>query len=368
MMDNRKSFLSRITSLLIFGVLFVYVLVEAKQILSPIMLALLFSYFIFPLVVFLETKLKFPRVLAILTSFLLFGIILFTVGNLVVAQIKNFTTDLPALKEQANSNIIAFQNFITDKFGVSIDEQNLWLREKVAGLFETGNKTATNIFLRATWAIEALILIPIFSFFMLTYRERGKNFILMLVKSRNGELTEKLLQQISKVTMKYVGGVISVMFILAISHSVALSIIGVKYAVILALLAASLSIIPYFGTMISLLIPLLFAAVTQDNPYVLLFIILYFWAIIIIDHNILTPTIVGGNVSLNPFITILGIIIAGTVWQISGMIVIVPALAVVKIICDNVEKLKPWGYVLGTDPHKLPVNTLKKIFKQKKKK
>lgn len=366
LMDNRKSFLARITSLLLFGVLFVYVLVEAKQILYPIVLAMLFSYLIFPLVNFFETKLRFPRVLAILTSFLLFGAVLFTVGNLVVAQIKNFTTDMPALKEQANNNIAAFQYFITDRFGVSIDEQNLWFRKKVVSLFESGNKTASNIFLKATWAIEALVLIPIFSFFMLSYRERGRNFILKLVKSRDGELTENLLQQISKVTMKYVGGVISVMFILAISHSVALSIIGVKYAVILALLAASLSIIPYFGTMISLLIPLLFAAVTQDNPYVLLFIILYFWAIIIIDHNILTPTIVGGNVSLNPFITILGIIIAGTIWQIAGMIVIVPALAVVKIICDNVEKLKPWGYVLGTDPQKLPIDKLKKLLGSKK--
>lgn len=188
----------------------------------------------------------------------------------------------------------------------------------------------------------------------------------MLVKSRNGKLTEKLLQQISKVTIKYVSGVITVVAILAISHSIALSIIGVKYAIILALLAASLSIIPYFGTMVSLLVPLLFAAITQDNPYVLLFIVLYFWAIIIIDHNILTPTIVGGNVSLNPFITILGIIIAGTIWQIAGMIVIVPTLAVVKIICDNVEKLKPWGYLLGSDPYKLPFNELKKRLALKK--
>jgi len=365
-MDNKKSFLSRITFLLILGVLFVYVLIEAKQILYPIMLALLFSYFIFPLVNFFETKLRFPRVLAILTGFLLFAVVLFTVGNIVVGQIKNFTTDMPALKEQANSNISTFQYFITDSFGVGIDEQNLWLREKVEGLFESGNKTLSNIFLKATWLIEALVLIPIFSFFMLSYRERGKNFILMLVKSRNGKLTEKLLKQISKVTIKYVSGVMTVMAILAISHSVALSIIGVKYAIVLALFAASLSIIPYFGTMISLLIPLLFAAVTQDNPYVLLFIILYFWAIIIIDHNILTPTIVGGNVSLNPFITILGIIIAGTIWQIAGMIVIVPTLAVVKIICDNVEKLKPWGYLLGTDPHKLPIDRIKKLFGFKK--
>ena len=107
-MDNRKSFLARLTTLMLFGVLLVYVLIVAKQILYPIALSVLFSYFIYPLVHFFEKKLKFPRVLAILTSFLLFAIILFTVGNLVVVQIKNFSADLPALKEQANSNIAAF--------------------------------------------------------------------------------------------------------------------------------------------------------------------------------------------------------------------------------------------------------------------
>lgn len=366
LIDNKKSFLARLTSLLIFGVLFVYVLVVAKQILYPIVLAMLFSYFIYPLVNFFKLKLKFPGALAILTSFLLFAVVLFTVGNLVVAQIKSFTADMPALKEQANSNVAAFQYFITDRFGVSIDEQNLWFRTKVVGFFESSNKTI-NIFLKATWLLEVIILIPIFSFFMLSYHERGKNFILMLVKSRNGELTEKLLLQISKVTTKYVSGIMMVVAILAISHSIALSIIGVKYAIILALLAASLSIIPYFGTMISMLVPLLFAAVTQGDPYVLLFIILYFWAIIIIDHNLLTPTIVGGNVSLNPFITILGIIIAGTIWQVAGMVVVVPTLAVVKIICDNVEKLKPWGYLLGADPRTLPFDKLKQLVRFKKK-
>ncbi len=365
-MDTRKSFLARLTTLLFFGVLLVYVLIVAKQILYPIILAILFSYFIFPLVDFLATRLKFPRILAILVSFLLFAIVLFTVGNLVVVQIKTFMVDIPALKEQAISNIASFQYFITDKSGVGVDEQNLWFREKVQSLFES-SKTVSNVFLKATWIVEVLILIPIFSFFMLSYHERGKNFILMLVKSRNGELTEKLLQQVSKVTIKYVSGVITVVAILAISHAVAFSIIGVKYAIVIAILTASISIIPYFGTMVSVFLPLLFASATQDNPYVLLFIILYFWAIIIIDHNILTPTIVGGNVSLNPFITILGIIIAGTIWQIAGMIVIVPTLAVVKIICDNVEKLKPWGYLLGVDTHTMKFNKFKHLIKLKKK-
>lgn len=365
-MEQKKSLLTRFTTLLLFSILLVYTLIVAKQILYPIVLALLFSYFIFPLVNLLETRLKFPRILAILLSFFVFAAILFSVAHLVVAQIKNFSENLPALKAQATENLAAFQYFITDKFGLSQKEQNLWLQEKVSYLFESGNETLTHIFLKASLTVEALVFIPIFSFFMLIYRERAKNFIMMLVESQNGELTENLLQQISKVTIKYVSGIMTVVAILAVSHAIALNIIGVKYAFVLALLTASLSIIPYFGTAVSMLVPISFAAITQDNPYVLLFIGLYFWIIIIIDHNILTPTIVGGNVSLNPFITILGIIIAGTVWQIPGMIVIVPVLAVIKIVCDNVEKLKPWGYLLGSKPHTLFFDKLKGLIEKRK--
>ena len=331
-------------------------------------MALFFSYFIFPLVNFLELKARFPRFLAILSSFLLFGIILYGVGNLLVSQIKHFTSDMPNLKQQINQNIAAFQSFIDNKYIISPKEQNSWLREKIIELVENSNLTLSKIVITATGTIEALVFIPVFSFFMLNYRERGKNFILMLVKRHHGKLTEDLLQQISKVTIKYLSGLATVMGILAVSHSIAFSIIGIKYAVVIAVITASISIIPYFGTLVSAIIPLFFAAISQANPYVLLALIIYFWIIVFIDHNILTPTIVGGNVALNPLITIIGLIVAGNIWQIPGMIVIVPILAVIKIICDNVEKLKPWGYLLGEEKHDLLLDRIKRVLQNKKQK
>jgi len=363
-MDIRKSFLSKITILLLFLILFVHVLTAAKQILYPIVLAILFSYFIFPLVNFLEKKLRFPKALSALTGILLSGVFIYGVGSIIAAQIKVFTSDFPLLKEQAIANIEGIHNFISNKFGFAVDEQKDWVRKKIAYFFESSDKTLKNILEHAAGTLEAIILIPIFSFFMLSYRERGKKFIFKLAKERNGELTEKLLNQISKVTVKYVTGVLIVVFILAISHSIALSIIGVKYAIILGIMAALVSVIPYFGTFVSGGIPLIISAVTMSNPYTLLFIVIYFWVIIIIDHNILTPMIVGGNVSLNPFITILGIISASTIWAVPGMIVVVPTLAVFKIICDNVERLKPWGYLLGDDEHGLSFKRIKKKFKK----
>ena len=361
-MEQRKSLLQKLTFFLIFAVISVYILIIAKQLLYTLVLAILFSYFIFPLVNLFESKLRFPRLLAILLSLILFGGFMYGVGSLVAVQIKVFVADFPQLKVQALDNLDALQTYINKSFGVTIVEQETWAKEKVREFFTSGGETLLNVFHGAAGALEVMIFVPIFSFFMLSYRDRAENFVYKLAKKRNGNLTKKLLTQISKVTIKYVTGVLSIVAIMAVSHSMALSIIGVKYAIILGVMAALLSVIPYFGTLVGGIIPLAISAVTVGDPTILLMIILYFWAMIFLDHNILTPTIVGGQVSLNPFITILGIIVAGRIWGVPGMVVIVPVLAVIKIICDNVERLKPWGYILGADEHGEPFDKIKQLY------
>ena len=363
---NSKSFLIQITAFLIFAALFVYILIVAKQILYPIVLAVLFSYLLYPLANFLEKKARFPRALSILVTLLVFLALIFGLGNLLVAQIRVFAADFPILKEQAIANLENLQAFIEKRFGVAVDEQELWLRDRISIFFESSGELIKSMLHVATGTLEAVILIPIFSFFMLLYRDRAKTFLFKLVEKEDGKLTHKVLDQISKVTIRYVGGVLSVVFILAISHSIALSIIGVKYAIVLGIMAASISIIPYLGTPLSAVIPLTFSIIAHDSIYMPIFIILYFWAAMFVDHNFLTPTIVGGNVSLNPLITILSIIIAATIWGIPGMIVIVPVIAVIKIICDNIPELEPYGYILGIDQHGFSMKKIRKLFTKKK--
>ena len=96
-------------------------------------------------------------------------------------------------------------------------------------------------------------------------------------------------------------------------------------------------------------VPLTFSLILTNNPYEPMWIVIYYIIIIAIENNILTPTITGGSVHLNPLVTILGLILAATIWGIPGMILIIPTLGVIKIICDNIEGLEPYGYILGID-------------------
>jgi len=355
-MDAYLSKILKMTITLLFFVLFFYVAIIAKQFFYPIALAMLLSYLIFPITSFFENKLKFKRIFAILVSILVGLFIMFLIGNLVLIQIKVFIKDFPEIKQQAIDNLNFVQGVIEKNLGYSIADQQDMFNTQVTDFLDSSNKFFSNILKTATGTLTKLIFIPIFTFFMLFYRDRVKNFVLQIASRSDGDtrLTEGLLEQISKVTIKYMSGVLTVVAILAITHSVALSIIGVKYAIFLGIMAASISVIPYFGTIASSVIPLTFSLILTKNPYEPMWIMIYFIFINAIENNLLTPMITGGNVSLNPLITILSLIVGAMVWGIPGMLVAIPIIGVIKIVCDNINGLEPYGYILGVEknPHK----------------
>lgn len=358
--------LVRLTIILFFTILVIYSLIEAKHILYPIALSVLFSYLLYPIASFLEYKARFPRIIAVILSVLFLLAVITGAVNLLINQIQKFAQD-EILKQQAIENFAEIQLFIESKFRVATDQQNSWISEKVKDFFENGGHIQY-IVKKAAGTIEALLFIPIFTIFMLFFRERAERFVHKLAERRHAELAENLIKQISQVTIKYVGGVTTVVLILAIVHSTALSVIGIKYAVIFGIITACFSFIPYFGTLVSGIVPITFALLAQDDPYLALAVVIYYIIISLIDHNILTPGIVGGKVHLNPFITILSIIIGATIWGVPGMIIVVPFMAVIKIICDNIDSLKPFGYILGVEKHGLSIKKIAGFFLKKREK
>ncbi len=362
--------LERVTYILLFTILLIYALREAKHFLYPIALAVLFSYLLYPLVNFFEKPLRIPRAIAILLAISISFIVLYFAASFYGAQIKNMISDFPTIKKQAVANLKSFQYLIENKLHISVEEQERWLQQQITKGLESAGDILKVVSAKAIGTIEALLLIPIFIFFMLFYRERWRNFILMIADrpGSNSKLTDDLLNQISKVTTRYIVGVIIDVTILAISHTTFLTLIGLKYSIAIGVMTAMFSFIPYFGTLISGIVPLTFSLILSSNPYMPLFILLYFWFITFVDHNILLPTIVGGNVHLNPLITILSVIAAAIVWGIPGMIIIIPTIGVIKIVCDNVEGLEPYGYVLGVDTHPKALKKLKNIFAKIKEK
>lgn len=139
------------------------------------------------------------------------------------------------------------------------------------------------------------------------------------------------------------------MGIVAAANSIGLLILGIQYAVFFGVLAAVLNVIPYIGMFTATLLTVLVTMSTTTHTSVLIWIIVIMYGIHMIDVNIMMPKIVGSKVRINALISLLGVVVGGTLTGLSGLFLSVPAVALTKIICDQIEDLKPWGMLLGDD-------------------
>jgi predicted PurR-regulated permease PerM len=135
------------------------------------------------------------------------------------------------------------------------------------------------------------------------------------------------------------------------------------------LIAGLWSFIPYFGTIIGYSFPFFFSLLTTDTPQIALKILITYLIVHLIENYILTPNIVGNAVKINAFMIILGMIAAGMVWGFPGMFVIVPFLAMVKVISEHVPTLHAYVYLLGTTGvrrHALTGENIRRLVQRRK--
>jgi predicted PurR-regulated permease PerM len=360
-MNERTQKIVRLTFILFFIILALYGVIEARSFLYPIALAVLFASLLYPVANFFETKLRFPRILANLVSIILGLAVIGGVVLLMFLQIKGMMSDLPSLKQHALEKAEAIQAFITNRFGVEASQQQVWLRDFISNLFDTGSQFLQNIFRTTTSTAANIILMPVYIFFMLLYRDKLKVFLIRTASEDRKENRRKLVDAVSHVAEKYMGGVSIVVAILMVVNSTVFYFIGLEYALFLGMVAAMCNFIPYFGTILGFSIPMLFSLLTEHSPEHILGIAIAFVVVQFTENNILTPSIVGSNVRLNPFVIILSLIIGAMVWGLPGMLVVIPVIAVLKIYFDQSDSLRPFGYLIGAEGASKHTLSIKKI-------
>ncbi len=359
-MSQKYPFIVRYTFILASLFLTIYGIIIAKDLLYPMAFGMLLSYLFLPLANFLE-KHRFPRILANLITILVAVALLFFTFFFIYKLFASLMEDFPALRSKALSNIDALVGSIESKFGITDDKFEIALKETVSGIFDLSRQSFNTVLSATTNTLFAIGILPVYIFLFLYYRTKFAIFILKLVPKDKKFLTVKILKDISHIASSYMWGVSTVVFILCFVNSFGLYIIGMKYALVLGVISALCNFIPYFGTLIGAAVAFLFALLTGDNPLLAFRIIGLFAVIQFLENNILTPNIVGYNVKINPFFIIISLIVAGTVWGIAGMLVIIPVLAMLKIVITNIDSLQPFAFLLdnrGTKKHSL---TFKKI-------
>lgn len=356
------------TTLFILGSYFLFDgLAVAKGFLIPVSIAVLLSLLMLPLCRWLEGK-GISRGWAVLVCDLCILLAIMGLFFLVSAQIKNIVDDWPQLKKQVQPKMERMQQFFEDKTGLDADPHIQSFMEQVpfstqsvpegetqAGDQAKSRDTENEVTTLAKSAIglfgifAATLLVLVYVFFFMYFRRKFRKFILMAVPASGREKAEDTLRKTSTVAMNYLVGKGVLIIFLAALYGIGLSIVGIEYALLISIIAALLSLIPYIGNVIGGGMAMLLGLVTGGGFEAAIGVLIVFSIIQFIESYILEPFVVGHKVDLNPAFTIIVVVLGGAVWGVAGMVVAIPYLAILKVVMDHIEPLKPYGYLIGEE-------------------
>lgn len=341
-MEQRTISVHRLAHILIVIVLGYIILKQGDFLLIPLLFAILIAVMLQPMAKFFKRLVKY-NVLSILLTILSVLISLGIIITLLSMQLTVIINDLENITGQISQGLQQIFTWLNENLNMQesdIKESIPKLTENAVGFVQKGITSVTSF-------VFNLFFVLLLTFFLLWYQKNFNRFILLQAKrEKQGELGD-ILQQIQATMRKYLYGLLTVIAILAVLNSVGLLIIGIKYAVFWGVLAAFLAIIPYIGTTLGGTLPFLYAVATSDNWWQPLSVVGMYVVIQQLEGNIITPKVVGSSVSINPLIALLSIIIGGFIWGISGIILAIPIMGVIKIILDHNDRTRPLGFLLG---------------------
>lgn len=363
----RRYLLIKQTALvLLAAVLLIFALIAARNFLYPIAFGFVLAYLAYPVASWLEVR-RVPRILANLI--VIFGVLAILNGFFILAYqiITPLAVDLPELADKAIENLAEMAAGLGQYLGFDADDTRERISQMVGAVFEAGGEQLQDLFTATTNTLVAFGLLPVYIFLFLYYRTKFMYFLMNLAGRSRRRKVVSILRGISRVMVRYLGGVIIVVFILFFINSIGLFIIGMRFSIPLGVTSALFNFIPYFGTLLGGLIPFLFAFLVEGDPMLGFRVVMLFIVIQFIENNILTPNIVGGNVNISPFFIITGLVAASMIWGIPGMLLIVPFLATVRIIFSHIDYMKPYSFLLGvegTEKHAIQMRKIKRVFRR----
>lgn len=348
-----KEIFHRLNQYLFFIILLIVVLHFGRAFLIPIFFAALLAMLMAPVCRKFDGW-GFHRALSSLGCILILVAVIAGVAFVISTQISTFAENMSQIQAKGTELLEKAQAYIEEQVGMSPKEQEEMVKEQAEKSSQKpGPGMPAKILGGITSALTGLVLSLVITFLMLYNKEQFETFFLKLYDDEDTSKVKSVVGQISEVSQKYLTGRAMSVLIIATLYSIGLLIVGIKNAVLLAGIAALLTVIPYVGTVLGGLFPVFMALLTEDTQTAL-------WAAVVmiviqtIDNYFIEPNVVGGEVNLNALWSILSILAGGMIWGVAGMILFLPLFGIIKIIFDHVEPLKPLGYVLGEPGGKKP--------------
>lgn len=322
--------------------LFIAGLYFAREFLIPLSVGAVVATLFLPFCRWLEYK-KVPRGMAVVFCLLILLLLLSGIGIVLSHQISTLSNDFSILRERSIELINEVQKYIFAHSGISIEKQNQELikQQPAIALF------LKEIAISLPSLLTNLILTLVYILFLLYYRSHIKQFILKFSSESQRVEMEKVIDSVGHVSQQYLLGLSKMIVCLWVMYGVGFSLLGVKNALFFAFLCGLLEIVPFIGNLTGTTITVLVAGVHGGSFLMLAGIIGTYAVIQFIQGWVLEPLIVGSEVKINPLFTIIALVIGGLLWGLPGIFLAIPLMAMLKIVCDHIEPLKPYGFLIG---------------------
>ncbi|MHA4737839.1 AI-2E family transporter [Dyadobacter sp. MSC1_007] len=349
-------------SLLAVGIIMLAIFL-GQDIIVPLALAGLMAVLLRPLEGWLM-KLGVPKLMAISLAVLFAVLIASAVAVLISMQLADFSDEWPKLKRNIDLFYRDARRWIRREYSVSYRQQAEYLKNAQTKTLE--NFQAPETLGVVTGPLGTLILIPIYTFLLLYYRTMLMHFTVVLFAEKHKARVLEVMGEIKSIIQSYMVGLLLETTVVAILNSVGLLILNVQYAMLLGIMAAILNLVPYIGGLVATALAVMVTFISHPEMDVLLGVVGVFIAVQVIDNNFLVPFIVGSKVRINALVSIVGVLIGGALAGLSGMFLSIPAIAMMKVIFDRVDGLKPWGILLGDQTPEQANNNLFRFVNRKK--
>ncbi|MCA0756349.1 AI-2E family transporter [Paenibacillus sp. N4] len=327
-----------------------------KTLLLPVILAGIVYYLMNPAVDYMERK-GVKRVHSIIALFLLVAglitVLLVAVIPFLSGQVTALLENLPHYVEQLKQE---FEQFVGSAGFIQIQE---WLNLNPTEL--TGNVTeqATSVLNGALNSLGsfvgalkevvlAIVTLPFILFYLLKDGKQLPETIAGFLPNKLQPQSKRIMAEMNSQISSYIRGQIIVSFCIGLLLYIGYLIIGLEYSLVLALVAACTSIIPYLGPAIAITPALVVAMVT--SPVMLLKMIVIWTIVQLIEGKFISPQIMGKSLQIHPITIIFVILTAGNLFGIVGIILAVPGYAVLKVFATHLfEGFKSRSSLYRTD-------------------
>jgi len=320
----------------------------AKLILVVILTAVLFSFVLAPVVDAL-TNLRVPRAVGSLLSVALMVGTIAIVSYVSYARALDFVSQMPQyrtrlqhimndIRERAEALEKTTETVLPeepeDKNAVTVRERNS------VGRFIGQNMSTVSE------TLLAISFIPFLTFFMLSWRDHVRAASVMLFSMKNRNTAYVTLSLIAAMIRSFIVGNFVIGLFLSAASIAAFGLMGLPYFYFLGVMSGFLSLIPYLGVFLALLPPVIVGlGYLTTATFILTCVVVV--GLHLFAMNVLYPMVLGKRLQLNPLAVTLALLFWGWLWGAMGLLLAVPLTGALKIICDNIGRLKPYGAWMG---------------------